>query len=226
VNHPPAWLPNWTKQDEYPSKTAATRIEWAWQFLRRNPEYQRAWEQHIRPDYDPSELSEPVDHGRRRRRVGRLRVEENTIFEKHFRIGTYPPPAPSEPTAKLGFIAISYAVKSKRWKEKIAPEDDQVLVVFDLNQSIEGQLADASHVLKSFQGRRQFRARVGSYRRYLRLLDAKAVGASNADIAKVLYPEIENIYPGYEGSRRVRKDLKIAERLRDHDYWRIAVGGE
>jgi hypothetical protein len=149
----PAWLPDWTKQSEYPAATGSSRLEWAWQFLRRNPEYQRAWERYIRPDYDPSELSEPLDHGRRRMRVGRVRVEENRIFEKKFRIGTYPPPAPSEPTAKLDFIAISYALKSKRWEEEIAPEDDQVLVLFDLDQSIEKQLADARVLLTRFQGR-------------------------------------------------------------------------
>jgi hypothetical protein len=150
------------------------------------------------------------------------------IFERRFRIATYPPPAPSEPTANLAFIAIIYGLKSKGRQPNITLQDDQVLVVFDLSQSIDKQLADARELLlTSSHGRdRQFRARVEPYRRYLRLLDAKAVGANNTVIAQVLYPRTKNEYPGLEGNRRVRKDLKIAERLRDHDYWRIALGGE
>ena len=36
----PAWLPDWTKPEQYPDPKNASLEQWAWEFLRRNPEYQ------------------------------------------------------------------------------------------------------------------------------------------------------------------------------------------
>ena len=35
----PPWLPSWRNSKGYPSITAPLR-QWAWEFLRRNPDYQ------------------------------------------------------------------------------------------------------------------------------------------------------------------------------------------
>ena len=45
----PKWLPDWQNQSQYPLATA-TRLDWAWQFLRRNPEYQEFWSNLIAPN--------------------------------------------------------------------------------------------------------------------------------------------------------------------------------
>ena len=222
----PGWLPNWLEKTGYPSPSGTSRLEWAWQFLRRNTAYQLAWEQHIQADYDPSEIAELMDRKRRLKRVGRVQLDETRHFWERFRISTYPPPAPSEPTAKLGFGAIRYAqkpAKLKAYAPKISLEDNEILVLFDLTQSIEHQLDDTKELLASFTPPRKFRARVLQYQRYLRLLDAKAVGASNKVIAPVLYPTAKDFN---DAKRRIGKDMGAAKRLRDHDYWRIAVGGE
>lgn len=36
---PPSWLPNWRNEGEYPDEECSPKL-WAWQFLRRNPDYQ------------------------------------------------------------------------------------------------------------------------------------------------------------------------------------------
>ena len=36
----PTWLPNWKNSDEYPNPKNTIADQWAWEFLRRNPEYQ------------------------------------------------------------------------------------------------------------------------------------------------------------------------------------------
>jgi len=41
-------MPNWRKPDEYPSPKDLTDREWAWEFLRRNPEYRQEWEEALR----------------------------------------------------------------------------------------------------------------------------------------------------------------------------------
>jgi hypothetical protein len=47
----PDWLPNWREPSEYPDAKKTTARQWAWEFLRRNPEYQRLWEQVAAPYY-------------------------------------------------------------------------------------------------------------------------------------------------------------------------------
>jgi hypothetical protein len=47
----PDWLPNWREPSEYPDAKKTTGRQWAWEFLRRNPEYQRLWEQVAAPYY-------------------------------------------------------------------------------------------------------------------------------------------------------------------------------
>ncbi len=37
--------PNWRNPDDYGFATMLSREQWAWEFLRRNPEYQRDWRQ-------------------------------------------------------------------------------------------------------------------------------------------------------------------------------------
>lgn len=36
----PSWLPDWRYEDEYPVLAATSKRQYAWEFLRRNPEYQ------------------------------------------------------------------------------------------------------------------------------------------------------------------------------------------
>jgi Uncharacterized conserved protein (DUF2285) len=100
---------------------------------------------------------------------------------------------------------------------------------FDLDRPIEAQLKRAKELLarQAAQSERvKFRLRSDQYPKYLRLLDAKAADASTSKIAELIYPQVNNKYPEYEGNRRARDDLKIAERLRDRDFRRIAAGGE
>ena len=40
----PDWLPDWKDISKYPDPNKATGRVWAWEFLRRNPEYQQLWE--------------------------------------------------------------------------------------------------------------------------------------------------------------------------------------
>src|SRR5438477_241770 len=48
----PDWLPDWTKQHQYPDPKTTSSRQWAWEFLRRNPEYQRLWYELIASHYD------------------------------------------------------------------------------------------------------------------------------------------------------------------------------
>jgi hypothetical protein len=107
--------------------------------------------------------------------------------------------------------------------------DDEIVVWFDLNRSIDQQLANAKSLMKKLATERKpepFRFQPRTYQRYLRLLDARAVGAKNSEIASILYPHLPNKYPEYDGNRQVRIDRRTAERLRDRDFLRIVTGGK
>lgn len=39
----PDWLPDWREESAYPDPAKTSFRQWSWEFLRRNPEYQRHW---------------------------------------------------------------------------------------------------------------------------------------------------------------------------------------
>src|SRR5262249_3988729 len=102
----PHWVPDWLNGASYLS--AVSPRQWAWEFLRRNPEYQRLWDELIKPSYDPADLdkwNEPRPRAPGRRTRVRLSDTPTVAdrFKEQFHIATYPPPPPSEPQAKLLF---------------------------------------------------------------------------------------------------------------------------
>jgi len=44
LNKIPEWLPNWQDETSYSFPDSENLRLWAWEFLRRNPEYQKAWQ--------------------------------------------------------------------------------------------------------------------------------------------------------------------------------------
>ena len=45
----PDWLPDWRDVSQYPETKTTTLRQWAWEFLRRNPEYREQWDETIAP---------------------------------------------------------------------------------------------------------------------------------------------------------------------------------
>lgn len=59
--------------------------------------------------------------------------------------------------------------------------------------------------------------------RYLRLLDAEEAGASHDEMAAVLYPDMPNDPPEYQGRAKVQEALAAAKTMRDGG-WRDLLG--
>jgi hypothetical protein len=93
---------------------------------------------------------------------------------------------------------------------------DKVGVVFDLASSLDRQLEQVAEVLKgrqkAFELNKQRRAHKAKWLLYLRILDAKALGVSHTEIARVLSGEDAN---GWD-ERGVRDVLEAASRVRDN----------
>jgi hypothetical protein len=231
----PPWLPDWEKDlHKYPDPTKTSRLEWAWQFLRRNQEYQRLWAKLIQPHYDPADVGYSVY--REHRRAGSqsagyrpLHYLEDAgyqlgVFRQRFGIITVPP-NPSEPRGKLQFAA-QFIKHTRAHNVTTTLADHEVLMWFDLDRPIEPQVKNARTLLTETVAQKAFRFRPQQYSKYLRLLDAKQARAKTSHIAKVIYPQVKHTYPDYGAKHRIRADLKVAKRLRDRDFWRIAAGGE
>ena len=222
----PDWCPDWLMTAAYPNK--ATPLQWAWEFLRRNAQYQKMWEKLIKPNYNPAALDAASNRRSPGRRT-RLRMDDTPTvadkFKQEFHVATSPPPPPAEPKAKLLFDTqyIQYEANPTRGASgRVYGEMKarQAVLWFNLDWPIAPQLANANNLLLTLENsQRQFRIREDNYRAYLRVLDAKAAGAKLKKIAEELYPKL----PAGSGLQRVRDDLKAAERLRDYDFWLIAV---
>jgi len=249
---PPRWLPDWQNPAQYPNPAQASRVDWAWEFLRRNPDYQRLWSHLIKPSYKRAHVKFSWRHV-----VPPAQLVSNRIRPYlHCTAGNYPlaifrarfgivtvPPNPSEPKPKLRFDpeVIRYARKPLKrggtppaWTYSVTAnlQDHEVLIWFDLRWPIEAQLKSAKKLLKQQINQNlpkgnqfQFRIRPQQYARYLRLLDAKIAGATNAQVAHLIYPRLPNTYTNPAGSRQVRRDRAIATSLRDNP-WRIVARGK
>jgi hypothetical protein len=53
-----SWLPNWTDKSPYPNVNGTPSLQWAWEFLRRNDQYQRLWDKLIAPTHDATKFDD------------------------------------------------------------------------------------------------------------------------------------------------------------------------
>ena len=107
---PPRWLPDWQNKAQYPNPAQAFPVDWAWEFLRRNPDYQRLWSQLIKPSYKRAHVKFSWRHVAPPAQLVSNRIRPFlhstagnyplAIFRAQFGIVTVPP-NPSEPKPKL-----------------------------------------------------------------------------------------------------------------------------
>jgi Family of unknown function (DUF6499) len=226
----PNWLPDWLNESQYPDPRKTTPAQWAWEFLRRNREYQRLWHELVGPNYSRPKPSNRQHPGKRTR----LRIKPDlepllSKFLRKFHIASRPPPSPADSGVTPGFKTefIQYEVgihKNQRVYGSL--KQGQMVVWIDLTWPIQPQLKNAKAVFDAEYAEQQIstkwvRVRPKNYKDYLRILDGLEHGSSPKKISAIIYPG-ENRYPEYPATQKIRDDIKAARRLRDHDFWRIA----
>jgi hypothetical protein len=102
--------------------------------------------------------------------------------------------------------------------------DDKLWIEFDLCSPIEPQLNRAKLLFRVRQRTLKLlssdvRPRIDLFANYLRVLDAKAAGATDAEIAGVLFLRLN----ADDGVKRVRNFYKRARALRDGGYRQLAA---
>jgi len=223
----PAWRPDWRDKKAYPTVHGTRRLQWAWEFLRRNDEYLQLWTAVVQPDFKAADLDSMWERAQRAQRAASThRVKayfdhRRGEFKDRFFIATFPRPPPWEKEAKLLF---PYDLIHYEEATGSGPKDvigwlweDEIVIWFNRRWPLAPQLENARKRLQSYaRSIGQRRMRVDHFANYLRILDGAYAGATVRQIADVIYRDHEH------NQQRVRYELAVAKRLRDHDYWLIA----
>ena len=214
----------------YPGPYNLLLVQWAWEFLRRNPRYQQDWVEKAEPvvtsrgEYDKSLISKELDAEIKEieQKYGIMRVQDP-------KDGRWPPAFSSEFVSMYGCPT---SLDSIQWAIQVGP--GELYVKFNLKRSISGQIEVVRGWIENYQrdlvnsGRRPKPRQTRNWRdkwpMYLRVLDARAADVSLNEIARILFPDTPNSYPEFKGRDAIRKDLTAARRLRDGGYLSMLRG--
>lgn len=170
-------IANWRDRDAYPQSYAdISEWNWRWEFLRRNPEYQRVWHQGIdvRNAEGVFRIAEPGD---------------SEICQKVFRVRLLTNPWGSQPISSLTQSHdLSGAITINPPDVHGGSGSHLVLASFYLDRPLNPQITEVSYILKKNQLARnqeliKFHRTTAVWPRHLRVIDAKDQGATLAEIA-------------------------------------------
>lgn len=220
-NKPLFVIADWKEDNKYPSiewmKDCCYMGVWAWEFLRRNPEYQHdfikleglkknkklymnEWRR-LRDKYFVSNFIDPREE---------ISLDNHIAFYNPFD----------------GIEIYAYKENETNIKYPLQKHED-ILIKFNLSEPIKEQIDSTYRILKYLQ--REFRNQklikvvskkhhLDIFRDYLRILDAEAIGIDIDEIASVLLPTVENKYPDFLGRKRIKANSKAANQYMMHDY--------
>jgi len=236
------WKRNWRDPKDYGFTKKLTSEGWAWEFLRRNPEYRKDWERELKI-YVQKQRENPTE---------KLSVDDpwfgiTPVEDSSLRWGLYVLANPDQDTPYLLFKRLFGRITlSKRFEffmgtpiediENCKPEaipDGKASVMFDLRIPIKPQIEKARKALLRIQQELKDkriikiinpRLRRSQWPDDLRVFDAKTEGSiKDKEIAREIFPDTTNIYPDYYGNIKVRDYYNAANRLINGGYLKIAM---
>jgi hypothetical protein len=226
----PDWLPNWTEPCAYPGPYDLDLNQWAWEFLRRNPRYQQDWAEKVEAvvtsngAFDSSLISKELDA-----EITKIEQKYGIMMPQDPGDGRLPPSFRSE---FVNMYECPSFLDSVRWAIQVCP--GELYVKFNLKRPIGDQMEVVRKWIENRQrdlvsvGRATKPRRTRNWRdkwpMYLRVLDARAVGANLDKIAGVLCSDTPNSYPQFKARDAIRKNLAAARRLRDGGYLHMLRG--
>ncbi len=237
----PEWLPDWRNETEYAiPENVKVHSYWAWEFLRRNPEYQKEWLLLLRAgkrwkmkyqspylEQSDREIMQSAFHGGLNMKPGKLNQ-----FQIKFGLHNAEPPCVETYTPRFVHEQVLMEARSRNGKVHVAdiellPEEIAVRVnlLWPLEPQLEALREKVAVVMDSKNmpqpTKRDFSIK---YPIYLRVLDAQLCGASMREMAQVIYPKYDCKRQDSQGYTTIKNDLRAAKILRDKDYRFIAAG--
>ena len=204
-------MPDWRNPADYEYTAKLTLHQWAWEFLRRNPEYCRRWKAIMSRDADTGtsvlkQINERItlggDFG--------LLMAADPVFRF------------SDALAQWSIGTGVKVVVSAREAEEILAEwpdlSQKIMLIFDLSEDLRPQLQHAEWILPTVRENIQrridhepyrptIRPQPDKYPIYVRALDGRAADASQRKIGKLLFPASD------EPRDAARRALERADRL-------------
>lgn len=227
--------PDWRDARAYTYTETHDGALWAWEFLRRDPEYRADWEGVLGSYLESGrELYAPLDSGNF---VIDLPQEFREQARQRWGLHGYLNPDVACPrwdilsfeTDRAGSREPLPGVWCSSGDHTFHLEGTTVLVAVDLRQPLvrqqrwfEDDIRDLQQRLLKDGKAARSRLRPDMWQTYLRVADAHAAGATPQEIAAVLFPELKNEWLDYQGSWRVRDYLKKARQLIGGGYRDIA----
>jgi hypothetical protein len=209
-------VPNWRDPAQYPDWRDCSLRQWAWEFLRRNPEYRAAWRACIEPFYDPAFRPQDVGlvgpaHG--------VPAGQQAVLVHRFGLDSFPC-SPND-TRPPRFTRTGLRYTAEREAHMLL-DAEQIAVVLDLRRPAERQVAAIRTLIVRERKRiahKEHRNRIREFVPYLRVLDADDAKASGDEIGAVLFKSKSTEHRQFT----VRDHRRAATRLRDTDYLLVAI---
>lgn len=246
--------PDWKDDSVYPDPDNTSPEQWAWEFKRRNSDYQKDYEllQTVEAEnsqaittpygfgkwaYVPppalNESKEQYDERILRKNGGsnELIPLDKYLTEKWGLWGDMVDPKKDyyEEIRILGSTHVRLIGQKEEFDNLGNPDfpydisgcfekENEVLLAFDLGQPIPKLIDDAKSLLEMLQDETKLKpkskkAHPKLYPTYLRVLDANNSEATVKEMARIIYPKIDNEYPDFKGNQHIRDNLKAAEKL-------------
>ena len=222
------WKPDWRSKDQYPDPEKVNNIQWAWEFLRRNVNYQSDFAM-LNEYYVYNEL------GFESKKESEQYIFELMLFvlcTRYSTTGMVSPEAPysSSILSILGFISSRIPFTYFSDDPKLLIKDilpfsfEEITMKFHVGLPIKPQIERAKDILELKKKERKKyidkdrRFRIILYQDYLRIYDAYQAGTSINEIAAVICPEIKNQYPEFVAKKRIEGNLKAAKELIGNGY--------
>lgn len=207
-----SWLPDWWDASQYPDPESTTGTQWGWEFLRRNPAYQKAWSELTRDIADMEEI----------RRLF------NICERFHLIDGIMPPDPRSNEDPRLSFQAAwmrSYSYNERHPDQVITVSKGKILIELDLSLPVETELQKARKIFVEYRHEID-KVRTGKLADFLRILDAKQdlSKPSLREIAQAIYSKETsgNVFERDDSHRqKVAANQEAALRFRDEDFWKL-----
>lgn len=221
-------VPNWRDPDGYPTRPDELHLEqWRWEFLRRRADYREAW---LNAEPDPKLRAGLRYWPQSQPRFGlhimydpREPLPTWKPFHAHFRHESYDAGSYTTFQEIVDGIEEMGMEGFRKMAERLG--DNIWLYDFDIREPIKPQIRKAESRLsdlvefkretENFEPPRQRRIKDNNWPQYLRVLDARAEGATFSEIGKVVLAISSDPDYDHEAASRAQECLVAAEALQN-----------
>lgn len=216
-----SWRPDWKDVSKYPPPQYASSNEWAWEFLRRNPQYQADYERSNSFDLTFANSEDYRELERLCSEYALTKLTKPSSSYKQLTGNPFVANAPRVSVLLYGSLHNSWTPEPTRRQmiRSVLPSKEYELTVkLDLSRSLEEQMRQIEQLFQSETVKAESRKQDSNlYIRYLQILDAKTHRVSDAEIARQLEEQDFN-RDSRATEDRIRKQRKAAMALVSSGY--------